>query len=101
MKNILKNNNKSKRMSGYAKGKIGMELNIYDKNNTKLRIGDSISYYKYTGVLLYNPFYDQYGIALDYSLKFGADKYNINYYSKFIEIPMDNGARMDIEKIEV
>ena len=101
MRKILKNNNKSKRMSGYAKGRVGMELNISDKNNIKLKIGDDISYGKYTGVLLYNPSYDQYGIALDYSLKRGADKYDINSYYKFIEIPMDNGARMDIEKIVV
>ena len=101
MRKILKNNNKSKRMSGYAKGRVGMELNISDKNNIKLKIGDDISYGKYTGVLLYNPSYDQYGIALDYSLKMGADKYNINSYYKFIEIPMDDGARIDIEKIVV
>lgn len=49
---------------------------------------------------LYNYHYDQYGIALDSSMRYGNDKYSIDSYEKFIEIPMDNGARMELELIK-
>ena len=38
-------------------------------------------------------------MALDYSMWHGDDKYNIHSYGKFIDIPMDNGAKMEIELI--
>lgn len=62
-------------------------------------VGDTIKYDEYQGVILYNPDYRQYGVALDYSMWYGTDKYNIDSYGKFISIPMDNGAKMEIEKI--
>lgn len=99
MRKILKNNNKSKRISGTAKGKIGTPLNIMDKYRSYLSVGDEVKYGEYKGILLYNHHYDQYGVVLDYSMWYGNDKYNINSYGKFIDIPMDNGARMEIELI--
>ena len=38
------------------------------------------------GILLYNHYYDQYGVALDYSMWYGNDKYNIDSYGKFIKL---------------
>ena len=99
MRKILRNNNKSKRINGTAKGKIGMLLNIMDKHMNHLIIGDEIKYGEYKGILLYNHHCERYGIALDYSMWYGNDKDNIDSYGKFIEIPMDNGARMEIELI--
>ena len=99
MRKILKNNNKSKRINGTVKGKIGMPLNIMDKYMSNLFVGDEVKYGEYNGILLYNHYYEQYGVALDYSMRYGNDKYNIDSYGKFIEIPMDNGARMEIELI--
>ena len=32
---------------------------------------------------------------------YGTDKYDIKSYGKFVAIPMNNGARMKIEQIEV
>ena len=64
-----------------------------------LSVGDEIKYWQYKGILLYNHYYNQYGIALDYSMWYRADKYDIDSYGKFIDIPMDNGARMEIELI--
>lgn len=29
---------------------------------------------------------------------YGDDKYDINSYGKFIDIPMDNGTKMEIKK---
>lgn len=99
MRKILKNNNKSKRISGSVKGKIGTPLNILDKYMNYLFVGDEVKYGEYKGILLYNHHYGQYGVALDYSMWYGNDKYNIDSYGKFIDIPMDNGARMEIELI--
>lgn len=99
MRKILKNNSKSKRVNGTTKGKIGTLLNIMDKNKNNLFVGDEVKYGEYKGVLLYNNNYEKYGIALDYSMWYGEDKYDIDSYGKFIDIPMDNGARMEIELI--
>lgn len=99
MRKILRNNNKSKRINGTAKGKSGTPLNIIDKHRNFLSVGDEVKYGEYKGILLYNHHYGQYGIALDYSMWYGNDKYNIDSYGKFIEIPMDNGSRMEIELI--
>lgn len=99
MRKILKNNNKSKRITGTSKGRIGTLLNIIDKNNTTLFVGDTVRYGEYSGVLLYNYDYDQYGVALDYSMWYGDNKYDIDSYGKFIKIPMDNGAKMKLEKM--
>lgn len=99
MRKILKNNNKSKRVNGTVKGKIGTPLNIIDKHRNCLSVGDEVKYGKYKGILLYNHYYDQYGIALDHSMWYGNDKYNIDSYGKFIDIPMDNGGRMEIELV--
>ena len=99
MRKILKNNSKSKRISGTSKGKIGTQLCILDKVGNSLLVGDEIKYGKYKGVLLYNYHCDQYGVAVEDSMWYGDDKYNIDSYGKFIEIPMDNGARMELEVI--
>ncbi len=99
MRKILENNNKSKRLNGTKKGRIGTKLCIIDKLGNVLSVGDKIKYGKYKGVLLYNHYYDQYGIALTNSMWYGDDKYNIDSYGKFIEIPMDNGGRMELELV--
>ena len=99
MNKVLNNYNKSKRINGTTKGKIGTVLHLMDKNKERLSIGDTVRYGEYQGVLLYNHHYDQYGIALDYSMWYGDDKYSIDSYGKFVDIPMDNGARMEIEKL--
>ena len=95
----LKNYRKSMQIHGTSKGRFGLSLNIKDKNDLILSVGDEIRYNKYHGVLLYNHHYNKYGIALDYSKWYGDDKYSIDSYGKFIEIPMDNGAKMEIEKL--
>lgn len=96
---VLENNSKSKRLNGTKKGKIGTQLCIIDKIGNSLSVGDEIKYGDYKGILLYNHHFDQYGIAISNSMWYGDDKYNINSYGNFVEIPMDNGARMEIELI--
>ena len=99
MNKVLNNYSKSKRLSGTSKGKIGTPLHLMDKNRQFLSVGDTVTYAGYQGIILYNHYCYRYGVALDYSRWYGDDKYNINSYGKLIEIPMDNGARMEIKKI--
>lgn len=96
----LENHKKSQRIHGTSKGKIGLTLNISDKNNHILSIGDRIMFRNYSGILLYNHHCNKYGIALSNSMWYGEDEDSIDSYGKFIEIPMDNGARMEITKIK-
>lgn len=100
MTKILNNYRKSMRIHGYAKGKIGYPLPIYDKNNQQLTVGDHIQYSGYDGILLYEPERKGYGVALGYSMWYGDNKYDVHSYGKFIDIPMDNGAKMELLKIE-
>ena len=101
MRKILKNNNKSKRIKGTKKGVIGTQLYIMDRFGNLLSVGDEIRYGKYKGILLYNHHYDQYGVAIADSMWYGDNKYSIDSYGKFIEVPMDNGAKMELEKIQL
>lgn len=101
VRKILQNNAKSMRLSGTKKGKLGTPLPIRDKNNRHLAVGDSIRYGEYRGILLYEPESLEYVIALDYSMWYGNNPYDIDSYGKAIKIPMDNGARMDLEKYNV
>ena len=98
-KKVLKNNQKSNRISGTSKGRIGFPLPIRDRNGEKLCVGDHIKYGEYEGIILHNHYSDQYGIAVNNSMWCGEDVYNIDSYGKFVPIPMDNGARMEILKI--
>lgn len=96
---VLNNFKTAKRLNGTKQGSVGRILNILDRNGERLAIGNTIRYGKYSGVLLYNYYSKQYGVAIDYSMCYGENKYDINSYSKFIDIPLDNGARMEIEKL--
>lgn len=97
---VLNNYRKSKRLSGTTKGIIGTELKIMDKNNILIHVGDFVKYFEYQGYVLYNPESQEYGVALDYSLWYGDDVLDINGYGKFVSIPMDNGAKMDLEIVK-
>lgn len=99
VRKILKNNNKSQRVNGTKKGKIGTLSCLMDRSRNFLSVGDEMRYEEYRGIFLFNHHCDCYGVALTDYMWYGDDKYNINSYGKFIEIPMDNGARMKIEKL--
>lgn len=99
MRKILRNYNKSKRLKGTSEGRYGTILGLMDKNKNWLVVGDEVKYRKYHGILLYEPIRKGYGVALLDSMWYGNDKYDINSYGKFVDIPMDNGTRMEIEKV--
>lgn len=56
-------------------------------------------YGEYQGIILYDPVHRGYGVALDYSMWYGDNKYDIKSYGKFVDILTDNGSRMKIEKV--
>lgn len=97
MRKILNNYRKSKRINGMKNGKIGSPTSLIDKNGTSIKVGDSVKYGERKGILLFNPSCGKYGIALEHSMWYGDDKYDISSYGKFVPIPLDNGARMEIE----
>lgn len=99
MRKILNNYKKSKRLSGTAEGRIGTILGIMDQNRNFLVVGDEVRYGKYQGILLYDPKRKGYRIALSDSMWYANDKYDINSYGKFVDIPIDNGAKMEIKLI--
>lgn len=69
------------------------------KYGNNLSTRDEVKYGRFVGILLYNHNCDKYGIVIKDSMWYREDKYDINSYGNFIEIPMDNGARMKIEKM--
>lgn len=96
---VINNYRKSQRVIGNKKGSIGTELEIVDRVSNPLYVGDYVEYGKYKGILLYNPSSDEYGLALEGTMWYGDDKYNINSYGKFIALPLDNGAKMNLKKL--
>lgn len=98
MRKILKNNNKSERITGTSKGRIGTLLNIMDKNNTTLSVGDTVRYGEYSGVLLYNYDYGQYVVALDYSMWYDDNKYDIDSYGNLLKFLWIMAQRWNLKK---
>ena len=78
------------------KRNYGMGLRCI-RNRTLPVLWGGFCYAEYTGYVLYNPESREYGVALDYSLWYGDNKYDINGYGKFVSLPMDNGAKLELE----
>ena len=79
--------------------KVGTSLGIIDENGHPLNIGDTIQYGEYKGILLYNYYYEEYGIF--FGMWYGNDKYNPDSYGKFVSVPMDNSDKSKITLVEV
>lgn len=98
----LKNNHKENKNYRTAEETVGSITGIMDKNGTYARVGDKVVFTgrkcRYSGILLYNRYYDKFGIAFD--MITGKDKYDIDSYWSFVEIPTDNGAKMNLEILE-
>ena len=94
--------NSKNTFTGYPKGKIGTPLSIMDKEGNVLKVGDTVKYFRQIGVILYNPNCGRngkYGVAISDSMWYGDNPYDIAAYGKFIEIPMDNGDKIHLEKL--
>lgn len=96
---MRRNTRESKtRKIDYTK-RLGHPLGIFDRNNTELCFGDEVQYGRYQGILLYNYAYKEYGLALNGSMWYGENKYSIDSYGKWVAVPMDNGAKMELVKV--
>ena len=83
---------KQNRKSGYINN-IGKPIGIHDKNGNELCYGDIVKYGDEECILLGNQ------ALLTRSKWYGDDKYNPKSYGKAYDLHLDNGARMEIEKI--
>ena len=84
----------------------GLPLGIHDMNGTELYIGDIIRWYQgdtyVVCIILFNSNYKTIDAMVRNSMRYGDNMYNMydeNSYGKSYQIPMDDGARMQIEKI--
>ena len=95
-------NKQRDRKTGYYKGRLGTLLGVQDCNGDYLKVGDMvrIASKHQTGVILYNPDSDRYEIMLIHSRWYGDDIFNPNSYGKSEVLPMDNGAKMNIQKLK-
>lgn len=81
-------------------GQIGTILGIQDKNDNWLLCGDTIKRNDNTGIILYDPELKTYDIYLTYSRWYGDDIYDPKSYGKALSLPMDNGAKMQLELVD-
>lgn len=89
---------KSHRLNGHKNNKIGTPLGIHDKNGKELKSGDEILYFGEKCIILWNDYC--YAAMIMSSCWYGdRDKYSAKSYGKRYQLPMDDGARMEIEVI--
>ena len=79
--------------------RLGTITGLLDKSKQYLVVGDKIQVGDYIGRLLYNRDTQSYGVFM--GLWYGdKNEFDSDCYGKFIEIPTDNGMRMEITKLE-
>ena len=76
---------------------VGIITSILDKFNNVLVTGDIIKVKSYVGIFLFNRHQNAYGLF--YGQWYGNNRFDPESYGKFIKIPLDNGMRMELEKI--
>lgn len=87
------------------KERIGQPTGLLDCHRNEIMTGDIVrlkgNSYRcpVKGPVMWNRYCDRYGIFLDYSLWYGDNPYDPDCYGKFIEIPLDNGMRMELELV--
>ena len=92
-------NRKSYRLNGHKNQKIGIPLGIHDKNGVELRTGDKVHWGQYDGIILWNKVCREYWFLISYSKWYGDNEYSDDSYGKGFKLPMDDGARMTMEKM--
>lgn len=75
---------------------IGEPTGLLDCNGDKITLGDvyTLKGTDYKGRVLYHD--EQKCFALFFGQWYGEDKYDWHSYGKMIEIPRDNGMRMEL-----
>ena len=100
---LMRNKHKENMMYHVKEERLGSITGIQTEDGRFARAGDIVCFkgkkHYYTGILLYNKKRKCFGIC-SYLEKIGADKYDANSYMYFMEIPTDNGAKMNVEILE-
>ena len=92
---------KSNRLTGHKNSRLGQLIGIHDKTGVELKTGDVIFYNDVECIILWNVVSACYEAFLLRSCWYAdKDKYNVASYGKCYSLPMDDGARMEIERIE-
>jgi hypothetical protein len=80
--------------------RIGIPTGLFDRFGNEILSGMKVSIKpNYEGLVLYHRNMKCFGLF--YGLWYGEkDLYNADCYGKFIEIPKDNGMRMEIEILD-
>ncbi len=104
-KKLLKNNNKSNRLTDITRFGIRNPTGIYDKTGKEILVGDMVEYDNnrrrrnvLQGRVLWHYLQKCYCLAMDKN-EFG-DEYDLASYHDAIIIPSDNGMRMHLKIIE-
>ena len=92
---------KKVRITGHKNNKLGKNLNIHDKNGIELKVGDKIQWQGEICRIFWNVRCNEYQAFICRSLWYGdKDEFNPNCYGKSYHLPMDNGSKMCILKME-
>lgn len=83
--------------NGFAENKIGRKIGILDKNGIEICVGDKVRYYNEECIVLWNDSAKGYQAMLCRSQWYGDDAYNSDSYGKCYDLPMGNGAKMELE----
>ena len=81
--------------------RIGIPTGLLDSCGNEIRTGDYIRFKSmgYDGIVLWHRENKCYGVFFGLWYR-GQDPYNADCYGKFIEIPSDQGMRMELLPIE-
>lgn len=81
--------------------RVGIHTGLFERNGRELVTGNKVRFISsgYEGILLWHREQKCFGIFR--GLWYGdQDPYNAGCYGKFIPVPKDQGAKMDLELVE-
>lgn len=85
--------------TGHKNCRLGIPIGIHDKEGNELCTGDKIKYYGEECIILWDVDYEIYVAMICSSMWYGDKVYDYKSYGKSYQLIMDDGARMEIEKL--
>lgn len=94
-------NRKSMRISGDRRERIGIPIGIHDQDGIELCTGDKIKYNNRDCIILFNREVGEFeAMILDSCWYADKKMYDPDSYGKSYRLPMDDGAKMHIKKLD-